>query len=311
MIEYYSISKKGIKKRNQLGNWLILHGATKEEQEHIIQKYALPEDIFLGATKAEEVARFEPLYETNLKNVHLLILHYLEKNEDKIENRLEPILFIISDDLIMTNLSKGSTFITSFLEDFSAKVHNFDELVAYAIFKMYTHYTKELQKIKKTIDQLDDAARKTTKTQELVRLADTQRAIVYLDHTLKGQKKVLTKLWKRDSFTDELKDPHLVFNIQQRQEQAEKLIDLYRDLLETVGGLFNDMMNNNLNQLLKYLDSAALVISIPALISGIWGMNTGGLPGKEQGTGFFWVIGLSIVATAITVIHLKRKDYTK
>ncbi|WGO85257.1 MAG: Hypothetical protein LKU_00064 [Lactobacillus kefiranofaciens] len=37
---------------------------------------------------------------------------------------------------------------------------------------------------------------------------------------------------------------------------------------------------------MKYLDSAALVIAVPALISGIWGMNVGGLPGKEDKNGF-------------------------
>lgn len=40
------------------------------------------------------------------------------------------------------------------------------------------------------------------------------------------------------------------------------------------------MMDNNLNHIMKYLDSAALIISVPALFAGIWGMNTGGLPGK-------------------------------
>ena len=49
------------------------------------------------------------------------------------------------------------------------------------------------------------------------------------------------------------------------------------------------MMDNHLNNLMKYLDSIALIISIPALISGIWGMNVGGLPGKENELGFLWV----------------------
>ena len=40
------------------------------------------------------------------------------------------------------------------------------------------------------------------------------------------------------------------------------------------------MMDSHLNHLMKYLDSAALVIAVPALISGIWGMNVGGLTGK-------------------------------
>ena len=46
------------------------------------------------------------------------------------------------------------------------------------------------------------------------------------------------------------------------------------------------MMGSHLNHLMKYLDSAALVIAVSALISGIWGMNVGGLTGKEDKNGF-------------------------
>lgn len=40
-------------------------------------------------------------------------------------------------------------------------------------------------------------------------------------------------------------------------------------------------------------------------------MNTGGLPGKGTNLGFFVVIIVSIIVTALVAIHLKRKDYTK
>ncbi len=43
------------------------------------------------------------------------------------------------------------------------------------------------KRLKKQIDQLDAAARKTTENNELFNLADTKRDMVYLDHTLKDQ----------------------------------------------------------------------------------------------------------------------------
>lgn len=58
------------------------------------------------------------------------------------------------------------------------------------------------------------------------------------------------------------------------------------------------MMDSHLNHLMKYLDSAALVIAVSALISGIWGMNVGGLTGKEDKNGF-WI--LMIVASVLTI----------
>ena len=70
------------------------------------------------------------------------------------------------------------------------------------------------------------------------------------------------------------------------------------------------MMDSRLNHLMKYLDSAALIIAIPALISGIWGMNIGGLPGKDTNYGFWILVLLSVILTITWGIFLKKKKYT-
>ena len=38
------------------------------------------------------------------------------------------------------------------------------------------------------------------------------------------------------------------------------------------------MMDSNLNNLMKFLDSSGLVIAVAALVTGFMGMNVGGLP---------------------------------
>jgi zinc transporter len=44
------------------------------------------------------------------------------------------------------------------------------------------------------------------------------------------------------------------------------------------------------------------------LITGIFGMNVGGLPGVDRDTGFAWVIGLMIltVVTSLVLLHWRR-----
>ncbi|MFR2689514.1 MAG: magnesium transporter CorA family protein, partial [Enterococcus faecium] len=42
----------------------------------------------------------------------------------------------------------------------------------------------------------------------------------------------------------------------------------------------------------------------------IWGMNTGGLPGKSSALGFILVVFGSLIAAAVLGYHLYRKDYT-
>lgn len=312
MIHYYLIdSQAGLKKTTAANyNWLLLEDATAEERKDVITRYHLPDDIFIGGDYAEEVSRLENLHETKLKNAYSLALTNLSADRQaRIEDRLEPLIFIIADDLLITYTCTHSNFIQHLLAQKQQTFRCYEEIVAQAILMSYTHYIAELKALKQTIDHLDQAARDTAENDELFMLADTERKIVYLDHTLQGQQETLASLWQHDGFREKLANEKLLYDIKLRQKHADKLIALYRDLLETIGGLFTDMMDNNLNHLMKYLDSAALIISVPSLIAGIWGMNTGGLPGKSMGLGFIAVIVLSIVLTVLMAIHLKKRVY--
>lgn len=313
MILRFSITKDGIISANEeLCNWLVIQEASETELTQIVKKYQLPHDLFIGGDDAEEITHYEKMPNGKLGELTILSLMNLNTAQDlPIEKRLEPLIFVFAHELTITFVGDNSHFIDDFLTQHAQKITSKERLCAYIIKMTYTHYLKELKHIKKEIDALDQAARTTTKNEELFRLADTQRTMVYLDNTLQGQKETLNYLWEETDFPDQLDEPNLLYNIRLRQAHAEERVLIYRDLLETIGGLFNDMMSNNLNHLMKYLDSAALVISVPALISGIWGMNTGGLPGKGTKLGFFFVIILGVILTLLTALHLKRKDYTK
>ena len=67
----------------------------------------------------------------------------------------------------------------------------------------------------------------------------------------------------------------------------------------------------DLNHLMKFLDSAALVVSVPAMIAGIWGMNTGGLPGEKSNFGFLAVSAGAMFLAILTAIYLRNKKYSK
>ena len=188
---------------------------------------------------------------------------------------------------------------------------NQETLIGHLISLINVHFVSELRRQKQTIDQLDRSARVTTKNAELFKLADTERDLVYLQHTLEDQRRVLARLWKDARFSRALTDPDLKQHIQLNQRYAEKLIAIYRDLVDSTGSLFTDMMNNNLNHLMQYLNSASLVISVPALIAGIWGMNTGGLPGRNAAFGFWIVVGATVLITVASAAYLARKDYSK
>lgn len=314
MIDYYLITEeKGVKTSGKTqSNFIVLEKSTKLEEEELVKQFELPSEIFRGGDEAEEISRVEKLPSKKLGELTILSLTNLSNQPElTIEKRLEPLIFITSKELTLVYVGDNSDFMKSFFEKYQEKVTSFEKLIGYVVLMIYGHYINELLAIKKEIDRLDEAARRTTENTELFRLADTERDVVYLDHTLRGQMRTLNYLWEETEFVEKLGDSQLLYNIKLRQMHAEELISIYRDLLETVGGLFSDMMDNNLNHLMKYLDSAALIISIPALVSGIWGMNTGGLPGKGSSLGFFIVLILAFLLSLLVAFHLKRKDFSK
>lgn len=139
-----------------------------------------------------------------------------------------------------------------------------------------------LLKYKPEIDKLDRGARKTIENDELRRLTNLIRKLVFFEHTMNDQNDTLAAFLESPAVEDI--DRQVILDTQTKQRRLNKAIHIFRDLLESISGLFTAMMDNNLNHLMKFLDSAALVIAIPALVTGFMGMNVGGLPGRATPT---------------------------
>lgn len=313
MIHFFHISDNGPVQETDSekeANWIALHDATDEEIKKSLKTYELPVDLLERIRQEEEISRLEIYQREELGQVQILVLTNLTaKIDKKIEERLEPIMFIFSDSVILTITKEQSNFIPRLLEKHRPSITSYENLTACAILMIYSHYIYELTRIKGIIDSLDKDARQTTKNEALDSLANTERLVIYLDHTLQEINETLSYFFEETTFDEKMTDAKLNYEIKLRQKYAEKLIRLYRDLLENVGGLFSDMMSNNLNHLMKFLDSATLVISIPAMIAGIWGMNTGGLPGKDSSLGFMGVVVGASLFALLTAIYLKNKKY--
>lgn len=93
---------------------------------------------------------------------------------------------------------------------------------------------------------------------------------------------------------------HLESTIQDLELVQERT----RLLQEEIAGRMSEATNRNL-----YILSVVTVTALPInLITGIFGMNTGGLPwGQDDASGFWWVLFLMIIAVIIALTILNRK----
>lgn len=162
---------------------------------------------------------------------------------------------------------------------------------------------------KKQIDDLDSAARRGFSNTRLRELTTLTRKLVFLEHIMVDQTSTIEALVKSDFCQNVPQD--ICQNLTVEQQRLTKAIHIFRDLLDSISSLFTAMMDSNLNNLMKFLDSAGLVIAVAALVTGFMGMNVGGLPWKDDLYGFWITLGIASILSLLIAYLLHRKQYLK
>lgn len=287
---------------------ILISNPTVKEQELVCRELGLEAVTFDYANSPEEVSRFHRIYSSRMHDAYLLVVYDFNAEEETIEAQLAPAIVIFNQQQLLVctaDVEAALKVITKHLEDAEKPVQMVNHLVNY----WQDQLMAGLRAYKPEIDRLDRAANATIENKELRALTDLTRQLVFFEHTMDDQSSALM------AFTNSLTADHLenteVQTMQTKQRRLNKMIHIFRDLLESISGLFLGMMDNNLNHLMKFLDSAGLIIAIGALVTGLMGMNVGGIPWKNSVYGFWIIFIVIIIALMVAIRYLRNKDYSK
>lgn len=86
-------------------------------------------------------------------------------------------------------------------------------------------------------------------------------------------------------------------------------IDTYRDLLSSAVDSYLSLQSNKLNQIMKTLTVASIILMTAALITGFYGQNFRFFPELSWPLGSFWALILMAAATVALVIYFRRKKW--
>ena len=102
-------------------------------------------------------------------------------------------------------------------------------------------------------------------------------------------------------------DVELIEDVLIEMRQAIDMSAIHLNILSSSMDAFSSVISNNLNIVMKTLTSITLILSIPTIISGYYGMNNITDWGTITGTWWF-PFALSLSLMLILYIILKRKD---
>ena len=83
-------------------------------------------------------------------------------------------------------------------------------------------------------------------------------------------------------------------------------LDLYRDLLAAVLDARMSSVSNELNATMRRLTAVTVVIMVPTLIAGIYGMSFDRMPELGWELGYPFALGLMALAAAAAIAFFRR-----
>jgi magnesium transporter len=179
-----------------------------------------------------------------------------------------------------------------------------DIIILEILYEIAVLYIKFLNQINDDTERLETSMKRKVNNDEIFQLMDYQRSLTAINTSLKGLKRLLTHIKENDKF---FKSPDLMEDTVVAIEQASEMADIFNSDLDALMDAFGSVLSNNVNQIMKILTALTLIIAIPTMVAGIYGMNVK-LPFAQQSWAFTLIVGISVVTSLVTGIIFYRKN---
>ncbi|MGB3160801.1 magnesium transporter CorA family protein [Carnobacterium sp.] len=300
--------------KDQSCDWIHVTNPTSEEIDYLASRFSIPKDYLSCVNDPDEIAREEKLGIDPAIEPNLIIFNYPSKVINKLgydEYITIPLAIILTKNTLITAAEDVPLFLEKIISnktDYPVNVKKkelFVLEVAWQISSQYIFFLKEI--IKKT-ESMEQQLTKSTENEQLFALMSLQKSLIYFNSSIHASHPIFNELKKIEAFTEKVENRNLLHDVIVENRQAEVMIEEISILLKQISAVFSSVISNNLNNIMKILTSITIVLTIPTVIGGIWGMNVN-LP-IDQGPNAFWIIMFLILFISfLTTWILKKNNY--
>ncbi len=163
----------------------------------------------------------------------------------------------------------------------------------------------DLRQINKQVDLVEDRLETSTRNKELLDLLKIEKSLVYFKTAVKANELMMERVKRDRVFEIYPDDQELLDDVIIENLQAIEMTDITTNILSSMMGTFASVISNNVNAVVKLLTTTTILIAIPTLVTGIFGMNVP-IPLLHNPNGFLWVVGIAVVLDLIVAVIFWR-----
>ncbi|HBM3984637.1 TPA: magnesium transporter CorA family protein, partial [Listeria innocua] len=159
----------------------------------------------------------------------------------------------------------------------------------YLVMDSFFPYVEEMDIDRKIIN--DKLKIKTTK-KNLLSLSDLETGIVYFLSASKQNAALLEQMKTHVIFRtlNEVEKEQFEDALIEARQLVE-MTELSSQILQQLSGTYNNILNNNLNDTMKILTALSILLTVPTIITGFFGMN---MPLPLEHNAFGWIVAIFI-----------------
>lgn len=304
MITYLfkSIKDTQIKTLNDFraGCWIYVEKPTPDELNHLGQKLQLNPDLLTDACDPYEVPRLE----TEGKTIYAFGRGAIYENHNAITS---PVVIIIGENFILTICNHSIAPIKSLISNHSDIYTTQKTRLFIKIFSITNQtYISIVNDINKQVRKISIRPEKI-KDKDILQLIKYEEALNLFLSDLNPTSQFLRQILSGKHLNLYEQDEDIVEDILLSTEQ---LINQAKSNLKTLVNIreaYLAITTNKLNKIIRLLTFVTVILTIPMVISGLYGMNVN-LPFQDNPNAFWGVLSLTSSICILFIYYFYKND---
>lgn len=287
--------------------WVNLTNPSEEELQRTSLLLGIPLDHLTDPLDADERARLE--FEDG---VMLVVLRVPVENvsDSRIPFLTLPIGVIITPSAVVT-VSRSPQDLVSIILNGRTRIIDTANRMRFLIHLMQRTsliYLRFLKDIIRRSDVIEHRLQQSMRNEELIELLGIEKSLVYFTTSLKANDIIMDKVLRMRGIQLTEDQTDLLEDAITENRQAIDMSKIHSDILSGTMDAFASIISNNMNMVMKFLTGFTIILMIPNIISGIYGMNIA-TPFQESPFAFAIVSAVALGGCLLAWLILAKKRW--
>lgn len=277
--------------------WRVVDVSNIADVETLETKFELTEEMAEYVLDSNERARVE--YDG--KNL-LVVIHVPAFTQNNGHYETRSIKFFVNSESVFMFVTYDTNYIVPQIEKYikAEEASSPMMLLFLSLFVISDSFMPILDKLNEERLHLNRRLRTNTNNQGIWDLSDLEVGLIYLGAATRQnvvairQMRITSAIKKcNEAEKEELEDAYI------EAKQASDMADMAASIVEQMSGMYNNLINIKLNETMRIMTIWSLLMTIPTVISGFFGMNVD-LPFAKMEGG--WILISVITAVLLWVM---------